>query len=422
MLPSLGKVEVNRMHTIRPFARPFALMLLALSPSLACADVFRYKDGRVVSGTLRGDPKEQTIDGVTETVYTVMLEPGTFVMIFESELERNGHDRLSEAEQNYEATAIDKPQTAEAHYELAAEVSKDLLRDLAKAHYRRILDMDPDNQFARAGADYKKDDSGRWVKKEEIYAGQRGKVFVNGKWRFPESIAVEQAEEEAAQEINPIKKELSRFHQLAAFGRNDRLRSEGIAGIQSINDPLAVPLIAAYLLETFKPAPVNVRLLYVRWLARFENPLVAQTLAQASINDPEPQVRNACLSALRSFGANAAVPLYIGQLSSDDNARINIAAQGLAQFNPPQAVLPLIHALNTEHLVDVGGGGDTYSMQGGMTLGGNNKKVKRVFQNASVYATLTQITGQNYNYDEALWLAWYARLRAAPANDLRRDP
>ncbi len=381
----------------------------------AQADVFHYKDGRVLSGKVISSKGED---------FTVEIAPGCYVKILAAELERNGHEPLSEPEAKYAATVVDLPDTVEQHLRLASQCKEKGMLDLEEAHYRRVLDLEPENKVALARLDYQPDRNKRWVKKEEIYGEDRGKVFYKGRWRFPESVALEQLEEQANEKIAPLKKDLSRWHSLASFGRTtpQKIKNDAIEKIQQIQDPLAVGILAEYLLDTRKPAPVPMRLLYARVISRFQNYGAAQALATASVVDPEVTVRNACLDGLRGFGRDVAVPTYIGYLGDPRNEIVNRAADGLAQFSPPEAVLPLINAVVTEHVV-VSGGGNSMNVGNGGTfgIGGGAKSETVAFNNNSVLAALTQLTGQSFGYDENRWIAWYASVQAAPARDLRRD-
>lgn len=386
------------------------------------ADVFHYKDGRTISGTITAQAQRE-INQIPVTVWTVRIADGAYVQVIENELKRGGHDKPSESEREYVAKIDNLPQTAQAHCDMAAWCRQHGMLSLEKAHYRRALDLDPDSNVARAASGYKKDKNGIWVKKEKIYGELRGKVRFGGQWRFPESVAIEQAKQAADQEIAPLKKDLSRWHSSASFGRTPKMRQTAMASISQIQDPRTIGILSGFLLEARKRPPVNVRLLYVNVLGRFKRFESAQALATASITDPEDQVRNACLDALREFGRDVAVPKYISYLQNDNNDWVNRAASGLGQFNPPSAMLPLIDALITEHLTVVGGGPQmNASTQGAFSLGGGPKKKMVPVENSGVHATLSQITGQNFGYNEKRWLAWYASIYGAPSRDLRRDP
>ncbi len=397
--------------------------LLCQVASTSHADVFRFKDGRVISGTVKAEQKGE-VDKVPVTLWTVELEPGTFMQILDSDLVRNGHETLSDAEKQYAQNISKLPPTAEAHFELAGWCSRYGLRDLARAHYLRVLDIDPDHEPARVASGFKKDDNGRWVKIEEVMGGQRGKVRHGRGWRFPESVAIEQAEEEAKKKIGAATKDLRRWHGSALRGMG-RQYQDAINNLMQINDPLTIGTIAEYLLDTRKPGVdpsrwLKLRLIYVQALARFQSFEAARALAQASINDPERRVREASLDALRGFGREVAIPVYVGYLKNTSNELINRAAEGLGVLNAEHSILPLIEALNTEHMQTVGGGNTTYST-GGLSFGSKQKNVTVTRQNAGVRGTLNQLTGQNHGFDEGAWMTWYARTYAAPAADLRRD-
>ncbi len=395
---------------------------ILLGGSRLSADVFRYKDGRTISGTVKSQTEKQ-INQRPVTIWTVEIAPQTYVQVLESELQRNGHDQPSESELEYRNKVGSLPQTAEAHCALAAWCTQQGMMDLAEAHYRRALDLDPDHEVARASTDFKKDDNGRWVRKEEIYGEQRGKVYYKGRWRFPESVAIEQAQEKAEQEIAPLKKDLSRWHTAASFGRSPKLRKEGLVNLEQVQDPKAIGILSGYLLETRKRPPVNVRLTYVRVLGRFKHIGASQALSTAAITDPDEQVRQASMNALREFGGEQAVPKFISYLANDQNELVNRAAIALGYFDPPQAVLPLIEALVTKHLQIANSGPQmNASTQGAFSIGGGPKKTMVPMENSHVLGTLSQITGKNFEYNKPQWLAWYASVYAAPAADLRRDP
>ncbi|MEZ6079560.1 MAG: hypothetical protein R3C56_28995 [Pirellulaceae bacterium] len=71
-------------------------MLVVLSQSTtAQGDIFRYRDGRVISGTVT-DEKTMTVHEAPVRVWAVEVEKGVFIRVLESELVRNGYEPLSE--------------------------------------------------------------------------------------------------------------------------------------------------------------------------------------------------------------------------------------------------------------------------------------------------------------------------------------
>ncbi|MFN3190147.1 MAG: hypothetical protein ACE361_06450 [Aureliella sp.] len=388
------------------------------------ADVFRFKDGRVIEGTV--DPKHVktvNVNGIPTTQWIVQIAREDFVIVRESELVHKGHEPVSDSERKYiEMLRKSPPQTAEDHVALAGQCGLMGLRDLKLAHYERAVELDPNHAVARAAAGYMKDENGRWQKKEVVMGERRGKVFV-GRWRFPEDVRKETMMNQAEQALAPIRKKLNAWHKAASVGRSEQMKREAIANLRQINDPREVSIISEYFLATGRQQPpLDIRLMYVQILSRF--PVGIPALTNASLNDPEDQVRAACLDALQRMNASGAVPSYLGPsgLGSKNNDMVNRAAKGIARFDYPAAVEPLIYALVTNHEEIQGGGNTSYNTNGGMSFGSKAEKKIVPKQNKEVLAALTKQTGQDFRYDKKRWLAWYASLYAAPAGDLRRDP
>jgi tetratricopeptide (TPR) repeat protein len=305
--------------------------------------------------------------------------------------------------------------------QMAGECSRYGLTDLAQAHFQRVLDLDPENKPARIAAGYDKDQNGRWVKQEVVMSERRGKVQHRGRWRFPESVAIEQERESAKQVVADATRDLVRWHR-AAMNASGKRYEEAISGLQQINDPLTIGTLSEYLLDTRKPPALNLKMLYVRLLSQFESFDAARTLATAAVLDPYPQVRNACLDSLSRFGSEVAIPIFASYLQSDNNALINIAAEGIGQLNGKNAVLPLIDAVVSTHSQQVGSDGMNASPTSGSFSMGGKKTIKVPVNNQAVLGTLAQLTGQNFGFDKDRWMMWYATTKAAPVTDLRRDP
>ncbi len=397
--------------------------LVAVHPHTVLGDLFYFKDGRVLAGRVANKSQEKVGDTL-ETVWAVELEPGTFIKIYESSLEDNGRQPLKDGEQEYFEKVKSIPETAEAHFLLAGWCTANKLHDLAKAHYLRVLDIEPNHGNARATLGFTKDENGRWVVLNDVMREKRGKVQFKGRWQFPESVALERAKEERLANIAAATKDIFRWH-------NDAIRSSGnrqaqaLENLNKVEDPLS-SLAFAELLQGSKrpnvvPAPLPMRLLYVQLLGRLQTFDAAQALSHASVTDADSQVRNAALDQLQTFGREVAQPIYLNYLNSEVNAYVNLAAEGLGQLGGEECVLPLISALNTSHKQKSGGGNPNVSTQG-LAFGGKEKIEWVEYQNPGVLGTLSQMTRQNFNFDENAWMSWYASIYAPPAQDLRRDP
>ncbi len=419
---SYGKRTLGRCGL--PSKLTLALMTAAMllpPQSSAQADVFRYKDGRVIAGATKG-PEVETLNQVPVKVWAVEVEQGVYIRVLESELELNGHSRLSEARQQYAANVGGIEQTVATHSALAGECMKQGLTDLAHAHYRRILDLDPQNGPARVASGFRLDENNRWVKKEVVMGENRGKVLDKGRWKFPEMLAIEQAKEEQRQQVLAATRDLHRWHNSAMTARGPRLE-DALQNISQINDPLTTGTLVEFLLEARRPVPPELKLLYVEVLSRMQNADAAAALARASMTDANEQVRNACLSALGQYGREVAIPIYVGYLRSKTNAQINSAARALRQLGAEQVFFPLVKVLTTKHLQASGGGGgiNASPTSGSFSVGGD-KPVEVEVSNQDVLSALSSFTGQSFGFDRSAWIQWYATLHAPPAGDVRRDP
>ncbi len=398
-----------------------AALVLVLSQAVAVhGDIFRYRDGRVISGTIK-DEKTQMINQASVKIWAVEVETGVLIRVLESELVRNGYEPLSEARIHYAANVGSVEQTVETHAALAGECMKLGMPDLSRAHFLRILDLDPMNSPARVATGYALDENRRWVKKEVVMGENRGKVFHKGRWLFPEMLAIEKSKEEAKDKVLAASRDLVRWHATALTAQGARL-DEALSSISQINDPLVAGTLIDYLLDTRRAAPPPLKLMYIDVLSRFENPAVAQALARASMLDANEAVRNACLSVLGRFGREAAIPIYVGYLGSKDIAQINSAAYGLRQLRAEGIFFPLVNALTSKQLRGGGGAGINASPTSGTFSQGASKPIEVDVPNQEVLQALSAMTGQQYGFDRAAWIAWYASVYAQPAGDLRRDP
>jgi hypothetical protein len=396
-----------------------ALIGLAMVPTIAHSDVFRFKDGRIIAGAAKSLPVE-TINQRPVKVWAVEVEAGVFIRVLESELSNNGHEPLSQERMQYAQNVAGLEQSIETHAALAGECSKHGLTDLARAHFLRILDLDPEYRPARVATGYAQDVNGRWVKKEVVMGENRGKVFVKGRWKFPETLASEEAKEEARRLAGLASRDLRRWHNIAVTGSGGRY-DEALRGIAQINDPLTTATLVEFLLDARKPTPALLKLQYINLLSNFQNVTAADALAHASITDPDESVRNACFDGLRSYGRELAIPIYISYLGDKQNAFVNRAAERLGDFQAEGAFMPLVGALITKHIQQNNSPGINASPTSGSFSMGGGGPVELEITNGSVSTTLSRLTGQSFGFDRAAWMAWYASVHAQPAADLRRD-
>jgi hypothetical protein len=193
----------------------------------------------------------------------------------------------------------------------------------------------------------------------------------------------------------------------------------------SIHDPYAVPALQQAL-NTERNR--DVRKLYVRALAGCG---AVKILVGHSLDDPDEEIRLACLDQLTANPQPDAIGIYVAALKSQDNARINRAAYALGKLGDKSAVGPLIDSLVTTHkFTVVEGSGNPNSINagfspqggvGGLSVGSSTKVVHRNLTNQQVLDALVTLTGVNLNFDQKAWKNWYASQKKQTTIDVRRN-
>jgi hypothetical protein len=266
-------------------------------------------------------------------------------------------------------------------------------------------------------------------KTQQELMAERGFVRYRGAWRTVQEIElIERAERKnlAQKEWNLRLERLRK--QVDQPAHADRAAEE----IREIADPFAVPSIAAAL---GRETVFRVRSLYVEALSRIRSSEAMAALALAAIDHPDPETRIIAAERLVSIGPYPAVPGLVAALSGPDNARINRAAEALGRICGGAAggtatesvVGSLVDALETEHMVVVGDGtpeGSTTATftpnNGGLSVGGGAKRMKKRVRNERVLEALVTITGMNFEWDAAAWRSWLASRESPPDYDPRR--
>jgi len=412
-------------------SRPTKRWLLAVQVAIVCAtvakfaptvdaDEFKLKDGRTLLGKLIAAPKADAKQ------WTIQLAAGTFIRFESEQLAVNGHVKTEERLEKYRISLQNVEPTAESHAGLAGWCNSNGLKEQAEAHYRRALDFNPDFRTARMALNYREDASGRWVERDQLMTEGKGKVKVGGRFVYPEVYAFEVQKVELEKKTgiwNPI---ITRLQREIIAGKTNSQKA--LEELLQIDDPFAVPALGARLLDA--KTPTKLQLLYVQLLSQFQIPEAVGPLVQATLVDDDAQVRDACLDSLAKFGRDFAVSSYIKVLQSvaarpqegaATTVQVNRAATGLNVLRADYAVLPLISALVTEYRV-TRQPQNNYDASGAFSTGGKPVTTVEKSQNQDVLSTLSNMTKQNFAFDEAKWMRWYATAYAAPMGDLRRDP
>ncbi len=250
-----------------------------------------------------------------------------------------------------------------------------------------------------------------------------GLIRYRGAWRTPQEVELIERDEAATIAAKQWNAKLARLRQrLEQPATADQAAEE----IREISDPLAVAAVAAALVSE----PVfAVRRAYVEALSHIRTPDAIATLIGTARDHPDRETRFAAVERLAMIGPHQAVSPLVAGLASADNAQVNRSAEALGRLGLPEAIGPLIAALETRHLTASGGGQPAGSTSatftpagGGLSMGGGPKPKLVAVRNDRVLEALVSLTGQNFEWDAVAWRAWLANERALPAGfDPRRS-
>jgi hypothetical protein len=410
-------------HSLSLKTGVLASILLAF-PCPACpAEVLELIGGARIEGTWKNRSDNTPQEYLFETTEGVTLR-----------LKSNEVRRvipLIDEEQTYLQGLTRLEETAEAHAKVVDWCEGVGLRSLGNAHRERLLDLDPEHRPTRATLGYVKTESDGWVH-ESVHWGRLGLQRKGNKWRFPEEIAIEDAQTQQREAEAAAGKRIEQA--LREILQENKRSADALATLRNLNDPLAVPRIAKMIAENRQeggnPA---IRRELVDLLGRIGNAPAIRVLCETALRDEQRPIRDRAVEIIRNSGQTWAPEFFIEYLAnrnpkSDNPLEIDRAAEALASLPDPRAIRPLIDALVTVHkqVSTVGAGSSAgFSNDGGIGFGQGSKEVELTFQkeHPQVLSTLMMYSeGANFQYDEDAWRQWYADTRARTNLTLRRDP
>ncbi|MGE0758748.1 MAG: HEAT repeat domain-containing protein [Pirellulaceae bacterium] len=387
---------------------------ICCSTMAAQADIFYLTSGGRVEGELL-NPNESP-----RQTYWLQTSHRGRVRLTRPQVERV--EARSEAEKRYDAFVATMADTIESHLDVANRCEKAGLKAQREYHLEQVLRLDPNHEATRRELGYNLVD-GVWLRPDDFMRNQ-GYVRHGGAWRLPQEVTLLEAAEAQEAKIVEWRKNIKRWRDWFIKG-GDRA-AEGRAEIVQIRDPLATTALVECL--TRDKDPPAARLLYIEALGEIGGPGAVATFVRLALEDPNPNIQEACLDRLAKSGSKAAVRQFVQALDHNENAIVGRAGVALERMKDPEATLPLIEALHTEHKVVIGGSqmNPTFSGDGGagLSMGGGQKVLTVPFNNQSVLrALLTLHLGVNFGFDEKRWKAWYIdQHRPKTLVNLRRAP
>lgn len=386
-----------------------------LIADFARGDVFELANGGRVEGRL-----VESGDGAEKTV-VVELAGGGKLSIARSQIARI--DTISPVEAEYDKRARTSPDTVAAHLQLAEWSSEHKLRNEARRHLERILELDPNHEQARGLLGFRKKD-GQWMTRDDVMDG-RGMVLYEGRWVTRQHVELLERQKEAKITQGDWANTLERMRRWLVGRRQDRT-DEALATIQSISDPLAAEAVVALLEREEDP---ELKRLWIEVLSRLDHQAAVDALVDLTLLDEDSEVRHQCLEYLLASGRQGLLRPYIRALKDRDNLIVNRAGAALGQIGDADAISPLIDALVTKHKFKIADGNPdqhSYSFSpqgGGFSFGGGGPKIiTRSLQNPDVLGALVNLSGgASFDYDQEQWRRWLAAQAKQQVVDVRRD-
>ncbi len=332
----------------------------------------------------------------------------------------------SDAVLAYEAALPKVPNTLEGHWAMAERCRKAGLKPQREFHLRKVLEFDPGHAEARHALGFSLV-SGEWIKADE-WLQEQGFVRHKGSWRLPQEVELDAQSDRQSLEEKEWRKRLRVWRNAVVRGRNDG--AEALAQIKSVDSAFAITGLAELLGD--KDEVNQLKLVYIEVLGRFNNSNAAAALLERVMKDPDLEVRERSIEALRNHGANQAVAVLSKALLDKDNQVVNQAGWALGKLGAPSAIPALLNAVVTKHRFKIVGGNPGamsagFSPTGGMQFspGGQRPRiVEQDMQNSQVLTALIGLTppGTNFGYDEPSWKNWWAQQQFDPNVNLRRNP
>ncbi len=396
-----------------------ALMIPATwsATSTVRGEVFLLTNG----GRVEGEWINRSPD--TPAMYEIDLADGGHVTLSKEQV-----DRVivkSDAVLAYEAALPKVPDTVKGHWAMAERCRKAGLKTQREFHLRKVLELEPGNSDARHALGYSLVD-GEWIKADE-WLREQGYVRHKGAWRLPQEVELDARNERQSLEEKEWRKRLRVSRNSIVRGRNDS--AEALAQLKAVNSAYAITGLKEMLSD--KDEPQQLKLIYIDLLGQFDNSSAVAGLLERVMKDPDPEIRERSIEALKKHGVEQAVAVLSRALGDKDNKVVNHAGWALGRLGSPAAVGPLIDAVTTKHKFKITGGNPGsmnagFSSTGGMQFspGGQRPRIiERELQNRQVLSALTALTpqGVNFGYNKQAWKNWLAQQHYDPGINLRRD-
>lgn len=392
----------------------FAVSILSLQAA-AKGEVVRLRNGGQIEGTVVNP------DEYPRTEYVIETPSGARISLSADQVKHI--IRRTPDQEEYARIRPTFPDTAEGHWELAQWCTQRRLFNEREHHLEKVIEHDPTHAEARRLLGYQFQD-GEWKTRADVMQA-RGYQYYEGQWRTPQDISLRERRKRQEAAEHEWSVNLRRWHK-ALTGSDAGRAAEAQQQILSATDVHAAPALVE-LLEREQLQPI--RKLLVDALAGNRSGTATGALMERAVKDPDREIRERATDALIARKHPDMVRQLAKALASNDNAEVNRAAGLLAALGYESAISPLIDALVTTHKQQVNvnqnqfNAGIAPGRGTGFGVGGRGPRVIRYpVQNADVLSALVKLSGgQNFDYQERAWRAWYANTLRIDAVNMRRD-
>ena len=302
---------------------------------------------------------------------------------------------------------------AEAIYHLRQIVKLDPSDEKA---WRSFKVVDPDQAFINV--------NGKWLPEQQHYLSS-GYVKVGGDW--VSSLQTDTNDQTSAREQlqSENKVQLKKWKKYV-------LHREDPRDVTTKLFELVNPLTVGYLENNYLRREKNprIRTLYIEAIGRVATSQAQSILVQYLMSDPNEEVREQAMIMLEQdslFDSASTALLLTEFLRSNDNAVVNRAGRLIGRLKNSSAIIALINALETTHVVATGNDPErlstTFNSNGGtgMTMGGSPTQ-RITLKNDDVLDALETITQQkSVGFDPDQWRQWYLSAHSTSRRDVRRN-
>jgi len=368
-------------------------------------------------GTLEGEllnPNE-----VSRKSYQIKTAGGIEVNL-DARLVERVQSRERQALVEYQTEAPFTENTIENHLVWARWCSENQLADQSRLHWRQILELDPDHAGARQVLGYERTQNG-WISLQSRRE-DRGLIQYRGRWRTAQQIEVESMLESQRNAEDYWRRTI---RDLIRRLPNPQAES----ALLEIRDPVAIDPLGDAMRNEGNP---HRRAILLRSLIRIPDVRAVRIVAawSAGLAEPSEDIRQMCVDELLRLSNDnpeirqIMIEIYRSALRTGIEPIVSLSARILGNIGGHEAIPELIDVLVTTRE-------ETYQEQqpahtfgpGGTGLTHGARTIRRQVQdtNQTALTALNNLTGMNFQFNQAAWQEWYRQSHRSPSVNLRRN-